>query len=76
MSEPQPDALRRFLIGVLTTVGWLIIGLGGLCTLGTSVLSGEGHMPLWNWLIPAAILVVGGGLVWAGRHLGRSLDRG
>lgn len=73
MTEPHLDPLLRYLAGVLTAVGWLMIGLGGLCTLGIGILSSERHLPLTNWLMPATILAVGGALIWGGMRLRRSL---
>jgi hypothetical protein len=72
MSEPRQDAVLMFLANALVGIGWLILGLGGLCTLGLGIM---GDRRLVDWLMPLTILAVGGGLMWAGGRLRTTLDR-
>ena len=68
MSEPRrPNAVLDFFANALMAVGWLVVGLGGLCTLmiGTFGL-GQGHTSLGDWMMPATMLAIGGGLVGLG----------
>jgi hypothetical protein len=78
MSEPRHDtAVLAFFANALMAIGWMILGLGGLCTLAfgamTLLTSGEIHTRLGDWMLPGSMLVIGGGLLWLGRAIRRAL---
>ncbi len=78
MSEPQRDeAATRFFGNAFIAVGWLVLTLGGLCTLAVGVLSftvaGEPHTSLEDWTLPGGMLACGGASLWIGRAIKRSL---
>jgi hypothetical protein len=80
MSEPRRDTtVLRFFANALMAIGWMILGLGGLCTLAfgamTLLTSGEFHTSLGDWTLPGSMLAVGGGLLWLGRAMRRALDK-
>ncbi len=77
MSETRPDsAFLRFFAGALVAIGWLVLPLGGLCTLIFGVMAvSEGrqfHFRLSDWMAPAQMVVFGGGCLAAGRAMRRS----
>ena len=77
MSEPRrDDAVLRFLANGFTAIGWLILTLGGLCTLIFGALSFDGgtHMSLGDWMLPATMLATGAGFLWVGSAIRRAMS--
>lgn len=77
MSEPRrDDAVLRFFANGFTAVGWLILTLGGLCTLifGAVILSdSRAHTSLEDWILPATMLAVGAGCLWVASAIRRAM---
>lgn len=79
MSAPQrDDAVIRFFGNAFIAIGWLVLTLGGLCTVVIGVLSvtgvgdSGGHASLEDWSLPAGMLASGGASLWIGRMIKRS----
>jgi hypothetical protein len=80
MSEPRRDtAVLRFMANALMAIGWLIVGLGGLCTLAFGVMplltNGEFHTSLGDWMLPGSMLAVGGVTLGIGLAIRRAIRR-
>ncbi|HEX3365335.1 hypothetical protein [Phenylobacterium sp.] len=79
MSAPQrDDAVIGFFGNAFIAIGWLVLTLGGLCTVVIGVLSvtgvgdSGGHASLEDWGLPAGMLASGGASLWIGRTIKRS----
>ena len=76
MSEPQRvDPVVRFFGNTFIAIGWLVLTLGGLCTLifgGLTLLGGDNvHTSLEDWTLPIGMLAFGGATLWIGRAIKR-----
>jgi hypothetical protein len=76
MSEPRrDDPVIRFFGAAFIAIGWLVLTLGGLCTLifGAMTLNamGEFHSSLEDWTLPIGMLAFGGASIWIGRTIRR-----
>lgn len=83
MSElRRDDAVVRFFANAFIAIGWLMLTLGGLCTVAIGVLSvigvgdSGGHASLEDWSLPAGMLASGGASLWIGRRIKRGLTKG
>jgi hypothetical protein len=77
VSEPRrDDAVIGFFGNAFIAIGWLVLTLGGLCTLliGGLTLFGGGdvHSSLEDWSFPLGMLAFGGASLWIGRTIKRS----
>ena len=79
MSAPRDDAAIRFFGNAFIAIGWLVLTLGGLCTLIFSAIAltphGDFHSSLEDWSLPIGMLASGGASRWIGRTIKRSLRR-
>jgi hypothetical protein len=79
MSEPRSDdPVIRFFAGAFIAIGWLVLTLGGLCTLIFGVgglVDSQFRTSLEDWIVPGSMLAFGGGSLWIGRAMKRGLNR-
>ena len=82
MSGPQrDDDAARFFGNAFIAIGWLVLGLGGLCTLVIGVLSttgvgdSGGNASLEDWILPIGMLATGCASLWIGRASKRGARR-
>jgi hypothetical protein len=82
VSAPQrDDTVIGFFANAFIAIGWLVLTLGGLCTLVIGVVSvvgvgdGGGHASLEDWSLPATMLAFGGASLWIGRTIKRGQRR-
>jgi hypothetical protein len=80
MSEPpRDDAVIRFFGGAFIAIGWLVLTLGGLCTVifGSMALGvdNEFRVRLEDWGLPLGMLASGAASLWIGRTIRRSAAR-
>jgi hypothetical protein len=90
MTESPPQAMQRFAGYALVTVGALILGLSGLCTLGFAGVSlwsdlqragGSGGYGTFAGILPFMLILggvpmlIGFGLLWWGLRLLRKAPR-
>ena len=77
MTDPRSDhAVARFFANALIAVGWLVLTLGGLCTVIFGLLAvgddHEFHISTGDWMLPLSMLAVGGGFLGTGRAIRRA----
>jgi hypothetical protein len=79
MPDGQADPVARFFANALVAIGWLVLTLGGLCTVifGTLALSSdhEFRVRLEDWTLPGSMLAFGGGCLLVGRAIRRGLTK-
>ena len=80
MSEPRGDtAVLRFFANALVAIGWLMLTLGGLCTLIFGAMAvgddREFRISAGDWMLPGAMLAIGGGALLVGRAIKRGVKR-
>lgn len=65
-------SVARFFGNAFIAIGWLVLTLGGLCTLifGGVIFFGSGvRTSLEDWTLPGGMLAFGGASIWIGRAI-------
>jgi hypothetical protein len=72
MNPPgRPSPVLEFVADALFGIGCMIVGLGGLCTLGTLAFSHAGRSTIAEWRPLIVTSAVGGPIILLGRGLRR-----